>query len=116
LNVQSQDWESLTTVLGGQFSFSSSQKFGVVIPEGRIGWVHEFKNSSQQMKATYVDDPLQHVLLSQSDQPDRDYFELGLGVSTVLQGGLQLMFNYDTVLGFSNLTDHLFTIGARQEL
>jgi len=115
LNVAGQDWKSFTTVLGAQFSYALSRKFGVLLPQGRLGWVHQFENDAQNMTATYVTDPNNVVLSAFTDDPDRDYFELGIGVSAVFQGGMQLFANYDTILGFKNLTDHLFTIGARLE-
>lgn len=116
LEVDGQDWTSLTSVLGAQFSYASSRQFGVLVPQGRIGWVHEFKNSSKTIEAQYRDDPNQNRLLARTDKPDRDYFELGLGISAVFRGGLQAFFNYDTILGFSNLSEHIFTLGARMEL
>ncbi len=115
LRVAGQRWKSLTSVLGAQFSYAMSRNFGVLLPQGRLGWVHQFENDAQEMTATYLADPRQNVLRAVTDDPDRDYFELGIGVSAVLRGGMQLFANYDTILGFRNLTDHLFTVGARLE-
>lgn len=115
LRVEGQKWTSLTSVLGGQLAYAVSHSFGVVVPQARAGWIHEFKNSSEQYKAFYIDDPRQNVLRATTDKPDRDYFELGVGVSAVFSSGVQAFFNYDTVLGFSNLTEHLFTVGGRLE-
>ncbi len=115
LDVRGQDWTSFTSVLGGRVAYAISRGFGVLSPQAQIGWVHEFKNASKTIGATYVDDPLGNVLLARTDKPDRDYFEVGLGVAAVFQGGVQVFFNYDTVLGFSDLTDHIFTIGGRLE-
>ena len=47
--------------------------------------------------------------------PEEDYAELGLAVSSVFQSGAQVFFSYDTLLGFENLTSHLFTLGGRWE-
>lgn len=115
LKVEGQKWTSLTSVLGGQVAYAVSHSFGVVVPQLRAGWIHEFRNSSERYKAFYIDDPRQNVLLATTDKPDHDYFELGVGVSAVFSSGVQAFFNYDTVLGFSNLTEHLFTVGGRLE-
>jgi outer membrane autotransporter protein len=115
LAVDGQDWESLTSVLGGQLSYASSQSYGVILPQARIGWVHEFENDSEEFTAVYIDDPNQNVLRAETDNPDRDYFELGLGVSAVFRDGAQAFVYYDTVLGFDNVTDHIFTLGGRIE-
>ena len=115
LAVDGQDWKSLTSVLGAQLSYAFSQSFGVLVPQGQVGWVHEFENDSQRFSAVYVDDPNQNQLLAETNDPDRDYFELGLGVSAVFKRGTQAFFYYDTVLGFDDVTDHIFTVGGRME-
>ena len=115
LKVDDQDWKSFTSVLGGEFSYAVNHSFGVVIPQGRLAWVHEFKNDSEELTATYVADPRQNVLRALTDDPDRNYFELALGVSTVFRNGFQAFLNYDTVLGFDHLKSHLFTLGGRME-
>ncbi|MEN8207335.1 MAG: autotransporter outer membrane beta-barrel domain-containing protein [Pseudomonadota bacterium] len=115
LDVDGQDWKSFTSVLGGQISFASSHSFGVLVPQGRLAWVHEFENDARDMVATYVDDPFNNELIARTDSPDRDYFELGLGVSAVFKNGVQAFFNYDTVLGLDDLTVHYFSLGGRWE-
>jgi outer membrane autotransporter protein len=115
LKVDGQDWESLTTVLGAQVSYAISQNFGVIVPQGQVGWVHEFENDSEEFTAVYVDDPRQNELRAETNDPDRDYFEVGLGVSAVFKGGTQAFIYYDTVLGFDDLTDHIVTVGGRME-
>jgi len=115
LNVEGQKWKSLTSVLGAQFSYSMSQNFGVLIPRGNIGWIHEYDNDKQVFTATYVADPRQNILKASTNSPDRNYFELGLGVSAVLKSGVQIYANYDTILGFDDLTEHLLSVGGRWE-
>lgn len=115
LNVDKQDWTSLISALGAQFSFTFSQSYGVIAPQLRLGWIHQFENDSQDIVATYTADPRQYALVATTDEPDRDYAEVGLGVSSVFQGGAQVFFSYDTLLGFENLTSHLFTLGGRWE-
>ncbi len=115
LEVDSQDWESLTSVIGGRFSYSYSTSWGVLVPQGRLGWVHEFMNDSQKMSAIYAVDPGRNELISITDDPDRNYFELGLGVSTVAPNGMQVFFDYQTLLGHEYFNDHRFTLGVRGE-
>jgi uncharacterized protein with beta-barrel porin domain len=115
LAVDGQDWTSLTSVLGMEASYAVSHSFGVLVPQGRVGWVHEFENDSEQYSAVYVDDPNQNLLLASTNSPDRDYFELGLSLSAVLRNGTQAFVSYDTLLGLDDVTDHVFTVGARME-
>lgn len=115
LRVKGEEWESLTTVLGVQFSYAISQDFGVLLPNARIGWVHQFENDPVEMTAVYVDDPRNNILRATTDEPDEDYAELSIGFSTVYRGGMQAFFNYETLLGFDDLSSHLFTVGMRSE-
>lgn len=115
LDVDSQTWKSLTSVVGMQFSYAVNSSYAVWLPQAKVGWVHQFENDATEMNAVYVNDPRGNILSATTDDPDRDYFELGLGVSAVFRGGMQAFLNYDTLLGFRNLQDHLFTLGARWE-
>jgi outer membrane autotransporter protein len=115
LKVDGQDWTSLTSVLGGSFSWAISSGSGVIVPQARLGWVHQFENESSFIDAVYVADPRSNVLRAATDDPEEDYAELGLAVSSVFQSGGQVFFSYDTLLGFENLTSHLFTLGGRWE-
>jgi uncharacterized protein with beta-barrel porin domain len=113
LTVDDQDWKSLTSVLGGRISGAYSQTWGVVVPQARLGWVHEYENNAQTFTAFYTVDPNQNPLIARTDSPDRNYFELGVGVSAVLPNNLQAFLNYDTLLGHDYITDHVFTAGVR---
>jgi outer membrane autotransporter protein len=115
LTVDDQDWESLTTTLGGQLSAALSQSWGVLVPQLRVGWVHEFQNDSNTFTAFYTADPRRNSLISRTDDPDRDYAEVGVGVSAVLPNGIQAYFDYQTLLGHRYINDHLFGVGLRTE-
>ncbi|OUS12028.1 hypothetical protein A9Q89_07075 [Gammaproteobacteria bacterium 53_120_T64] len=115
LRVNGEEWESLTTVLGAQFSYAMSRDFGVLLPNARLGWVHQFENDAVEMTAVYVDDPRNNILRASTDDADEDYAELSLGLSAVFKGGMQGFFNYETLIGFDDLTSHLFTVGVRSE-
>jgi len=62
-----------------------------------------------------VDDPRKNQLQARTNKPDHDYFEVGLGVAAVFRNGAQAFVNYNTVLGFSDLTEHVVTVGGRLE-
>jgi len=116
LTVDGQDWDSLTTAFGGQVSYASSQDWGILGPYARLAWVHEFMNDSQSMSAFYTADPNKNKLISITDDPDRNYFELNLGVSAVMKNGVQAFFDYQTLLDHRYVSDNSFTVGFRLEL
>jgi outer membrane autotransporter protein len=114
LTVDDQDWESFTSALGARVSASLSQSWGVLVPQARLAWVHEFQNDATTFTAFYSVDPRRNPLIAISDEPAEDYAELGIGVSAVMSGGVQAFFDYQTLLGHEYLTDHVFSIGIRK--
>lgn len=113
LDVDGQDWKSVTSVLGGQIAYASSQNFGVITPQARAAWIHEFEDDDEKLTATYVDDPRNNKLIAFTDNPETNYFEVGVGVSAIFSNGVQAFANYDTLLGVDNLTVHYFSLGGR---
>ena len=115
LDVNKQNFESLQSSLGGQISYAFSQSFGVITPQASFSWQHEFMNDSRNITARYSADPNFISFNAVTNSPDRDFVILGAGVSSVLQGGVQLLFNYQTLLGYDRVTSHGFTGGVRLE-
>ncbi|MDD5632026.1 MAG: autotransporter outer membrane beta-barrel domain-containing protein [Methylococcales bacterium] len=115
LAVDKQKFESLQSSFGGQISYAFSQSFGVITPRTSFSWNHEFMNGSRNITARYSADPNFISFNAVTNSPDRDFAIFGAGVSSVLRGGVQLLFNYQTLLGYNRVTSHGFTAGARLE-
>lgn len=115
MQVFDQDLESLQSVLGVNFTYVASMDFGVLTPYLTAQWNHEFENDERTIRAKYVFDPTNSVLRFRSNAGDEDFFGISAGVNSVLKGGTQLFFNYDTVLGLEDVTQHVFTAGVRFE-
>lgn len=115
LNVQEQTVESLQSALGVRVSHSISSASGVFVPTAHVAFHHEFANSSRSITARFVNDPASTVFIIPSEEPDRNFFSLGLGVSSVFRGGLTGYVNYETVIGLRDVTSHIFGAGVRAE-
>lgn len=121
LAVEDQNIDSFKTALGLQAAYNVSSGFGVFSPQIRAEWVHEFDDDGRSIDARYVAEPANNpnagfsILSADSDRPDRDYFVVGLGVSSVLKDGAKLFVEYETVLGFRDIDEHIFTGGVRFE-
>lgn len=115
LDVNKQTFESLQSSIGGQISYALSQSFGVITPQLSFTYNHEFMNDSRNITAKFSADPNSFIFNATTNSPDRDFFVLGAGVSSVLQGGVQLFFNYQTLLGYDRVTSHGFTGGVKLE-
>ena len=88
--VSDQSVDSLQTVIGGKAAYNSSTSWGVFIPYARADWHHEFKNDSRALSFQYVFDPLNTTYTLNTDEPDEDFFTVGLGFTTVYRDGQAL--------------------------
>ena len=118
LNVDDQDIESFTSVLGAQASYALSVPWGVLQPQVRLEWEHEYMNDSQTIKVHFLEDPTpdgdSEIRLDTSG-PDRDYFNLAVGFAAAFRRGLSAFAQYETVLGLDDYSIHRVALGIRAE-
>ncbi|MCP3868367.1 MAG: autotransporter domain-containing protein [Gammaproteobacteria bacterium] len=108
-----QEW--LTMQLGGRASYAHSTEWGVVIPYGRLDWLHEFKDDAQVITGRFTNDPGGSNLQIFTEDPDRDYMGLRLGVSGHWKNGIVGFVDYGTILANSRWTSHTISAGLRME-
>lgn len=116
LDVESQTVESLVTGLGAQVSYAISTPIGVFVPQFRAEWVHEFLNDPRAYRSRFVQDPTPDaatVIQWKTDGPDRDFFNLGVGVAATFARGISAYVYYETVLGLQDVTQHRIAGGLR---
>jgi outer membrane autotransporter protein len=97
LNVADQRVHSLTSRTGLNATYAWSQSWGVLVPQVRLFYIHEFLNKSR----TVLTSPVGASGLGGgfvTDEPDRDYYTVAAGVSTVLPYGVQLFIDYERLL------------------
>ena len=112
---EKQSIDSLTSKLGVQASYAWSQSWGVLLPQGRLHYIHEFSNDSRSIETALVLAPQSTVSLT-TDEPDRDYFIGGIGASAVLPGGMQPFVDFEFLSGHSYLSTWTATAGLRWEI
>ncbi len=121
LAFDDQDIESFTSVVGGQASYAVGTGFGVLRPHVRLDWEHEYSNDQRLIKARFLnvpDDPAAIVnnrILIPTEDPDRDFFNLGLGVSATFPRGIMAFVDYATILGLEDIDLHQIAGGLRLE-
>jgi outer membrane autotransporter protein len=113
-SVDSQSIQSLTTALGGQLTYAISTSVGVLTPLLSFEWVHEFKGNVPPVSAILITDPTVGAS-SPNNNPDRDYFHLGVGTTATFRRGVSAFLYFEETLGRSNFTNHSFTGGVRME-
>lgn len=119
LRYDDQEIESLASTVGVQLTQTVNTSSGVLTPYVRADWEHEFDNDARNIEASFavVDssyDSLNTILIP-TDDPDRDFFNLGAGILAALPNGLQLFLDYTTILGYEDLSLHRFVGGLRLE-
>lgn len=115
LRVRGFDATSLTTSVGGRISRAYSTQTAVLVPQASFEWEHEFDNDASTLVAQFVNDPTDTAFEIFTDNPDRDYFRVGLGVTAVFTRGVSAFANYDTILAKDEWTDHAIDVGVRWE-
>jgi outer membrane lipase/esterase len=116
LNVDSQTVDSLVSGLGAQVSYAISTTIGVFVPQLRFEWVHEFLNDARSNQSHFVNDPTPSAATTiqwTTDNPDRNYFNLGVGVAATFARGISAFVFYETVLGYQDVTQHRIAGGLR---
>ena len=115
LSLSSQTYDSFTSNLGIQIANAISHKSGVIVPQLRIGWVHEFQNDQERVGARFVDDINNQPLFVLTDKRVSDYADLSLGVSAQFAQGRSAFLSYNTILGYDDVTYNAVNVGARLE-
>jgi len=113
--------ESLLAKAGGHLSYAIKTSFGVILPEARAHYVHEFKNDQRALSVHFSADPDADTVSGPvsnfvvfTDPPDRSYFDWAAGVSAQFAYGISAFVDYNAVTSPDQRV-HEFTLGLRIE-
>lgn len=123
LEIEDQNIKSLSTNLGARASYAFTTGMGAVTPYARFDWQHEYENDTAAIRGSFVNGGQGSIpgaaaandILIPLDDPDRDFFNLSLGVASVFPHGISAFVDYLTVLGLDDITLHQFAGGVRFE-
>lgn len=110
-----QNIESLTSTVGIQTAYAFSFPWGVLIPQLRGEWHHQFMDSGRQIETGFVNDPSGQSFIMTSDGPSRDYYTFGAEVSSVFAGGISAFLAYETLQSYTSINSNKLMLGARLE-
>jgi uncharacterized protein with beta-barrel porin domain len=120
LIFDSQSGESLLVKAGGHMSYAIKTGFGVILPEARAHYVHEFKNGEEALTAHFSQDPTIGTptgpvsnFVVFTDQPKRDYFDYAAGFSAQFAYGISAFAEYSALGAAGNVHAHDFAFGIR---
>jgi outer membrane autotransporter protein len=115
LAYDKQNVESLETLIGFQADYAVSTKYGVVMPQARVEWAHEFQHDNHNITARFLNAPASGRFSIGTDDPDRNFFNLGLGVSAVFTQGRTAFIYFEKVLDRDHLNNNSVAAGVRYE-
>jgi outer membrane autotransporter protein len=116
LRVSGEDQDSLTSVLGVRGSYAISLDFGVLVPQFRLEWEHEYLRDASGYESRFLEDAAAQVFTVRSSSPDRDTLNGGAGVLLVLPNGWMPFADYEGLGGHSQQSRHRVLIGVRKEM
>ncbi|EIC30788.1 MULTISPECIES: autotransporter outer membrane beta-barrel domain-containing protein [Methylomicrobium] len=114
-SIGKQNAVSLQTALGGQLSYAISTSFGVLMPTARAEWVHEFHDGSRPVNWSFANIPTQTAFVNLSDGADRNFGNLGAGLSATFTHGASAFLFYETMVGRDHISEHSINAGVRAE-
>lgn len=115
LVYESQRENSLTSTLGVYGSVAISTGFGVLVPQTTLEYVHEFQDPQRRIQFRFAEDLNRTPFRFENDPPDRNYFNLGVGIVAVLPHGFSPFANYRALVGYKDQSSHIVTAGLRVE-
>jgi outer membrane autotransporter protein len=113
--IEDQDVTSFTSQLGGEISYAVSTSWGVLLPNAHLQWVHEFEDGADNVVGHFVQDPTRTPFSLAADRPDRDYYNLRLGLSAQFAEGRSGYIYYRKLFGYSDLDAYTVAAGLRLE-
>ena len=115
LIIGDQDIDSLSTALSGRFAKTLSRRWGVFTTGLRFEWEHEYKDDNRLIAASFSENPLGGVFMISTDDPDRDFFNIGINFAATFSRGKALFFDYERVVGLNDVTSNTINVGFRME-
>jgi uncharacterized protein YhjY with autotransporter beta-barrel domain len=110
---------SLVAKVGGYASYAIKTSLGVILPQLRARYMHEFLNDARTQSVKFAADTLPGASDRAFDvytaQPDRNYFDWRASVLMQLPHGIAGFIEYGRVAGLQSISMHELNIGLRVE-
>jgi uncharacterized protein with beta-barrel porin domain len=109
LTVGADSSDSLRSTLGARFAYDYRTAVGVLTPELRLGWQHEFNNGIRNVAASFLDPGFSGTFFTPTGAPVRDLALVGAGVTSKIGASTFISVNYDFAGGPDDTTSHAIT-------
>ncbi len=105
--------DSLQGEAGFELSYPASFPWGVVQPSLRLSYLHEFMDDRRVIRARFRSDALGRPFAIVTDTPDRDFLNVGAGVTVTLPRSMATYLLFDTDLERDDLDIYTVSGGFR---
>ncbi len=99
--------------LAGSAAISTS--FGVVLIEQSILYRYETDEDQRNVEVSFVEDTRSRRFTYQTERPDRDFLQISVGATFILQNGLQVSLGYRGISSHRFLSSDGVELGFRKE-
>ena len=113
LDIDGQDLESMTATVGGTAGFEWQTSWGMVYPQATVEYTHEFKNDNEPITGRFVNDPSLTTFTLFTDPPDRNYLNVGAGMTATFTDNISGFFRYQGLVDYEDMDVHAFEFGIR---
>ncbi len=115
LNIGASRGTSVVSIVGVRASRAISASWGVVVPQARFEYEHEFDDDPRPTATRLQADRGNTTFLVTNDAPDRDAFNAGVGLLFVLPNGWMPYVDYEALIGYRDFDRYRLTAGLRVE-
>jgi len=106
LAVDSDKADSFRSSLGARFRYDWQTDFGIVTPELRASWQHEFLDKERDIRASFVDQSLPGTFATTAAGSGTDFGIVGAGLTANIATRMQMMLGYDFKFGGHDFQAH----------
>ena len=110
------DRSSLLGTVGVRAGRAIKTSFGVVVPQLRLDYLHEFERDGQDATASFLLDAQRSTFAFAGDEAEESYGVAAFGIAVILPGGWMPYLNVDSIVGSSDLDRYRVSLGLRREL
>ena len=116
MHFDSTSRDSLLGHAGARVAYTFNTAHGVVVPQLRVEYQHEFENDIDSVATNFVLDPDATLFSVAGAEHDDSALEAGFGISAVFNNGWQPFLNVDVLTGNDDFERTRITLGVRVEL
>lgn len=111
-----QRFRSIASRAGVFASTAWSRTWGVLTPQLRAEFVHEFAADEREVLTRFVQDANGYRIPLRTEEPDRDFWMLGAATVAVLPAGFSAFLDYQRTLGHRHMVEQRVSTGLRARL